>query len=151
MSLSKAVELAGRYHGGLSPESTEQLEKNGNPYVLHALRVMLSLETPEERMAGVLHDVIEDTDAEASDLRAAGIPDSVITAVELLTRDASNKDPAYYDGYIAKIASNPIARRVKLADLSDNMNIKRIPNELTEKDLARLAKYHRVWLKLSDG
>ena len=53
--------------------------------------------------------------------------------------------------YIAKIASNPIARRVKLADLSDNMNIKRLPNELTEKDLARLAKYHRVWRKLSDG
>ena len=151
MSLSKAVELAGRYHGGLNPERAEQLEKNGNPYLLHALRVMLSLETPEERMAGVLHDVIEDTDGEATDLRAAGIPDAVITAVELLTRDATNKGPAYYDEYIAKIASNPIARRVKLADLSDNMNIKRLPNELTEKDLARLAKYHRVWRKLSDG
>ena len=58
---------------------------------------MLSLETPEERMAGVLHDVIEDTDGEATDLRAAGIPDAVITAVELLTRDATNKDPAYYE------------------------------------------------------
>jgi len=123
-------------------------EKNGDPYILHPIRVMDSVKAPEEKMTAILHDVVEDTAVTLDDLRAEGFPEAVVEAVGLLSRDPDNKEPGYYDLYIERIGGNTIARRVKLADLTDNMNITRLPT-LREKDVRRLEKYCRVWLRLS--
>jgi (p)ppGpp synthase/HD superfamily hydrolase len=137
-TLEDAILLAAQAHRG-------QVEKAGQPIVLHALRVMFRMESEHERMAAVLHDVIEDTPHTLDDLRALGYPDAVVTAVDCLTRRPGEP----YAAFIARAASDPIARRVKLADLEDNMDIRRLP-ALTERDVERLGDYLRYWRQLKD-
>ena len=134
--LQRALEIAIESHKG-------QLQKNGLPYVLHPLTLMLSVTSVEAKISAVLHDVVEDTDWELEDLEAEGFSPCVLEALNCLT----HKDGQSYEVYIERISTNKIAREVKLADLKDNMNIRRIP-ELKEKDLTRLEKYHRAWRKL---
>jgi hypothetical protein len=131
--LEKAIEIAGQAHAG-------QKQKDGSPYILHPLRLMVKMRTDDERMAAVLHDVVEDTTVTFDDLQKAGIPDSALEAVKLLTHDPS----VPYDDYVQRLKDHPIARRVKLADLEDNSDIRRLSG-IEEKDLARLRKYHRAW------
>jgi len=89
----------------------------GEPFILHPLRVMLRVETPAARIVAVLHDLIEDTPYTLADLRHRAYPPALVAALDLLThRDA---DP--YDAYIARLAPDPLARHVKLADLADNL------------------------------
>lgn len=115
-----------------------QREKNGDPYVLHPLRLMQAMDTDEERLAALLHDIVEDCPhVSFADLEGLGLPLSVLAALRLLTHG----DPAeLYDAYIARIAADPLARKVKLADLADNMNAARL-REFTDKDAARMRKY----------
>ncbi len=131
-SLERAIEIAATAHAG-------QLDRSGQPYVLHPLRVMLAVESAHERMAAVLHDVVEDSAITYDDLISEGFPKEVVEAVRALTRakGASRIDAA------RKAVRNPIARVVKLADVADNMNVSRISNP-TEKDHARLKEYERV-------
>ena len=100
---------------------------------------MLAVHTPHERMAAVLHDVVEDTHITLARLESEGFPPEVIAAVEALTKrpGESRLDAA------KRAAVNPIARKVKMADVSDNMNLGRIANP-TEKDFARLREYEQV-------
>jgi (p)ppGpp synthase/HD superfamily hydrolase len=128
-TLEDAIALAVEAHRG-------QKEKDGQPYILHALRVMLRLETEYERMAGVLHDVVEDTPYTLDELRRLGYPDPVVEAVECLTRRVDET----YDEFIERAIANSIARHVKLADLEDNMDIRRLL-EVTEKGRERLNRY----------
>jgi hypothetical protein len=93
-----------------------QVDKAGAPYISHPARVAARLTSPEERAAAWLHDVLEDTSVTADELHAAGMPDVVLTAVLALTRRAG-EDP---DDYYHRVRSNPLALRVKLADLDDN-------------------------------
>lgn len=116
-----------------------QVDKAGMPYVLHPLRMMLSVDTPEGRMAAVLHDVVEDTAVTLDQLRAEGFPEAVIEAVEALTK----RDGEDYEAFILRVAPNPIARKVKLADLRDNCDLSRLA-EPTEKDRQRIEKYRRA-------
>lgn len=134
--LEDAIALAVEKHRGMR-------DKAGDPYILHPLRMMLALQGEEERMAAVLHDVVEDTDVTLEDLRQAGYPASVVEAVDHLTRRAEES----YEEFIRRAAAHPVARRVKLADLEDNMDLRRL-GTVTEKDLERLARYHRMrrWL-----
>lgn len=134
--LQRALEIAVEAHQG-------QQGKDGSPYVLHPIRLMLSLESNDARIAALLHDVVEDTPVTIDDLRSAGFSETVLEAIGLLT----HLDFDDYDEYVEKLSQNSVARQVKLADLTDNMNIKRLP-DVREKDLQRLAKYHRVWKKL---
>ena len=136
--LQRALEIAIAAHKG-------QLQKNGLPYVLHPLTLMLSVTPVEAKISAVLHDVVEDTDWELKDLEAEGFSPAVMEALDCLT----HRDGESYADYIDRIRSNKIACEVKLADLTDNMNIRRIP-ELTNKDLHRLEKYHQAWRKLSN-
>lgn len=132
-NLNTAIAIAAKAHEG-------QVDKGGAPYILHPLRVMLDVEGEHAQMAAVLHDVLEDTDVTAADLAAAGIPLPVIDAVIRLTRlrGMSRMDAA-------KMAViDPIALEVKIADLRDNMNLKRIPRP-GPKDYARLAEYNAAW------
>jgi hypothetical protein len=131
-TVERAIAIAAEGHAG-------QLDKAGNPYVLHPLRVMLRLDTPEERMAGVLHDVVEDCGWSIDDLRAEGFSEAVLRAVEAVTK----RDGETYDEFVARAAADPIGRRVKLADLEDNCDLRRIHHP-TEKDFARIEKYRRA-------
>jgi (p)ppGpp synthase/HD superfamily hydrolase len=137
--LEDTILLAAQAHRG-------QKDKAGAPYILHPLRMMLRMDTEEEMMVAVLHDVIEDSLYTLSDLEQAGYPRAVLEAVDCLTRQQDES----YDEFIERIKPNPLARRVKLADLEDNMNLTRLPNP-QEKDLERLEKYRRAWSTLTDA
>ena len=135
--LARAIEIAASAHAS-------QVDKGGAPYVLHPLRMMLRQTSEAAMMAAVLHDVIEDTRWTAEGLRAEGFAEEVLEAVACLTRQAGED----YADFIARAGANAIARAVKLADLEDNMDLKRIP-ALTQKDFERLAKYRRSWETLT--
>jgi (p)ppGpp synthase/HD superfamily hydrolase len=133
--IEQAIAIAVKAHAG-------QTDKAGQPYILHPLRVMLRVQTPEERIAAVLHDVVEDCGVTLDELRAAGFPEAALEAVEILTHAPQVSEEEYFDA-IRRAAAHPIARRVKRADLEDNLDIRRIA-VLTERDLARLNKYKRA-------
>lgn len=137
-SLERAIELTARAHAG-------QVDRAGQPYILHPLRLMLAVHTPHERMAAILHDVVEDTPITVEDLVREGFPSEVVTAVQALTKQEgeSRIDAA------RRAAADPIARVVKLADVTDNMDLSRIPSP-TEKDYARLREYEQVRQLLQD-
>jgi (p)ppGpp synthase/HD superfamily hydrolase len=134
--LEDAILLAANAHRG-------QTDKAGAPYILHPLRMMLRMQTDAERMAAVLHDVVEDTPWTLDGLRAEGFPDEVMEAVDRLTR----REGEPYDDFMRRAAEHPIARRVKIADLEDNLDVRRIAH-VTEKDAERLTRYHRAWRSL---
>ena len=125
-TLERAIEIAARAHTG-------QLDKAGEPYILHPLRVMLAMKIGPQRMAAVLHDVVEDTPVTLDALRSEGFPSEVLDAVFALTK---TKGEARLDA-AKRAAANPIARAVKLADVTDNIDLSRIPQP-TDKDRARL-------------
>lgn len=127
--LEKAIKLAVTAHEG-------QKDKGDNPYILHPLRVMLSLETEEEKIVGVLHDVIEDTWVTKDFLSEMGFSVRIITAIEMLTR---NNDETYAE-FITRCATDELAKKVKLADIADNKDLTRI-QEPTDQDLNRLKRY----------
>lgn len=131
-TLERAIAIAAMAHEG-------QVDKAGMPYVLHPLRLMLSVDTPEARMAAVLHDVVEDTAVTLEQLRAEGFPEAMIEAVQALTK----RDGEDYEAFIRRVAPNPIARQVKLADLRDNSDLSRIAQP-TERDRQRIEKYQRA-------
>jgi (p)ppGpp synthase/HD superfamily hydrolase len=122
------------------------VDKAGEPYILHPLRVMLRLENEVGRIVAVLHDVLEDTAIAVGDLRQAGYGEEVLQALEALTR---RKGEQYAD-LIERAARNPLARRVKLADLADNLDAARLP-ELTDRDRERLVRYRAAWERLSSA
>jgi (p)ppGpp synthase/HD superfamily hydrolase len=93
---------------------------------------------------GVLHDVVEDSDVTFEDLRRMGYGEEVMAALAGLTR----REGETYEQFITRSQQHPISRRVKLADLEDNMDIRRLASNLTEKDLERLKRYRRAWEQL---
>jgi len=131
--LEKAIEIAVRAHAG-------QKQKDGSPYILHPLRLMTRMGSDADRMAAVLHDVVEDSDVTIENLQNVGFPKEVLEAVTLLTHE---KEVSYED-YVERLKAHPIARRVKVADLEDNSDIRRLSG-IEEKDLERLRRYHRAW------
>jgi (p)ppGpp synthase/HD superfamily hydrolase len=132
--MERAIEIAVEAHKG-------QADKAGAPYVLHPLRMMLQMQGEVEKLTAVLHDVAEDGPGWTLErLKGEGFPAAVIEALECVTK----REGESYEDFIGRAATNPIATRVKLADLEDNMNILRIAEPL-EKDWARLKKYHRAW------
>ena len=110
-TLERAIEIAAQAHAG-------QKDKVGEPYILHCMRVMMKLAKPNDRIVAALHDVIEDTPWTLPKLRQEGFSAPVVKAVDALT----HRDGEKYDAYIKRLGDVPIARRVKLADLSDNMS-----------------------------
>lgn len=130
--IDKAVGMAHQAHIG-------QTDKAGRPYILHALRLMLKFDTEAEMIVAVLHDVIEDSDVTLEHLKESGYPSPVIAAIDCLTR---RKDESY-DDFIKRIKTNSLARKVKIADLMDNLDLTRLV-VLTEQDLLRINKYHKA-------
>ena len=116
-----------------------QRDRNGAPYILHPLRVMLRVGTAEQQIAAVLHDVVEDTPWTLDALRAEGFSKAVVHAVDCLTR---REGEDYFD-FVLRSKSDPIARVVKLADLEDNMDVNRM-TQVADKDVERLNRYKRA-------
>lgn len=138
-TLDEAIQVARRAHEG-------QLDKSGRPYIAHPLRVMGTVSGEHERMAAVLHDVVEDTSVTLADLTAAGCPEEVLAAVAAISKQPGEDQAAY----LARVAANPIARLVKRADIADNMS----PDRLARLDPAtqeRLrTKYESALQQLGD-
>lgn len=134
--LEDAVSFAAKKHKG-------QLDKEGQPYILHPLRVMGMMETKDERIVAVLHDILEDTKTRPEELRKLGLNAKLIDAVEALTRRAEED---YFD-YIRRVKKNRLARRVKLADIADNTDIKRTGwQKVPQKTRERLKKKYAAAL-----
>ena len=135
-NLEKAIAIAVEAHAG-------QVQKNGDPYVLHPLHLMMQMETEAEKIAAVLHDVVEDTEWSLADLQAEGFSDEVLVAIGLLT----SQPHMTYEQFIEEIAPNPLARKVKLADIAHNMDVRRLPT-ITMKDVDRLIQYRAAFERL---
>jgi (p)ppGpp synthase/HD superfamily hydrolase len=131
-TLERAIAIAAKGHAG-------QLDKAGQPYILHPIRVMLRVSGASERMAAILHDVVEDTPVTLAQLATEGFSKEVLDAVDALTkRPGETRLEA-----ARRAAANPLARVVKLADNAENMDLSRISNP-TQKDYDRLEEYKRV-------
>jgi len=137
--LQRAIEIAVSAHRG-------QQQRNGLPYILHPLTLMLAMDSVSAQIVAVLHDVVEDSDWTLEQIAAEGFSVEIVEALDCLTHRSSES----YEAYIDRLKVNPLASQVKLADLKDNMNIQRIPN-LRDRDLERLQKYHRAWLNLRES
>jgi (p)ppGpp synthase/HD superfamily hydrolase len=140
-TLEDAIALALEAHRG-------QTDKGGAPYILHPLRMMLRVRSPTERMVAVLHDVVEDSDRTLEDLRRRGFPGSVVAAVDALTRRKGEGET--YEAFVRRVARHPVARRVKIADLEDNLDLSRIAAP-GDEDRARMERYQRALALLREA
>ena len=136
-TLPRAIEIATEAHKG-------QFDKAGNEYIGHPLRVMEMGRTEEEKIVGVLHDLVEDTDWTFEMLEAEGFAPEIIAALKCVTKLSENEN---YDAFIERVRKNPLATAVKINDLTDNMDIRRLPY-LSDKDVKRLKKYLKAYKKL---
>ncbi len=139
--LEQAISLAVEKHRG-------QTDKSGEPYVLHPMRVMMRVRerggSEAAQCAAILHDVVEDTGTTLEDLRKAGFSEEVVRGVEAVTKQPGDKGDAGYQGFVERAAADPIGRMVKLADLEDKMDLRRL-DEVGEKGMRRLERYLRAW------
>lgn len=136
--LDKMLVLVVNAHAG-------QFDRGGNPYILHPLKVMHYLKSlDEELMCMALgHDVIEDTKVTYQDLHAAGMTERVIKGIAALTKLPGET----YEEYKQRVFANRDAMLVKRADLRHNTDIRRLKG-VSEKDLARMAKYHQFYMEI---
>ena len=150
MNLQRAIEIAVEAHKG-------QVDKGGNLYVLHPLRVMMSLDTEDEKIVGVLHDVVEDCECKGwtwDRLRSQGFSEKIIDALQSVSKTpeeevefshlkkTGSEDAVrqHYFAFVRRAAANEIGRKVKVADIKDNLDISRI-EELIVRDIVRLERY----------
>lgn len=137
-TLERAIQIATEAHKG-------QFDKAGREYIGHPIRVMELGKTEDEKIVGVLHDVIEDTDWTFERLEAEGFSQEVINALRCVTKTSENEN---YDDFIDRVKKNPLAAAVKINDLTDNMDIRRLPY-LSDKDVKRLKKYLKAYKRLT--
>ena len=135
--LERAIALAVDAHAG-------QTDKAGATYIRHPLRVMRHMETPQERVVAMLHDVVEDTEYTPAMIEDE-FDEEIRDAVEALTK----RDGESYSDFVERAAANDLARKVKIADIEDNMDLTRL-SEVSEKTVERQVKYHKARQQLRD-
>jgi hypothetical protein len=134
LTLEQAIAVATKAHRGVK-------DKAGAPYILHPLRVMHSLEGEDERIVAVLHDVLEDCQhGPWPEFLRAKLEPRLLRSLEAVTKTPEEEESGDYMAFIRRLAPDPVARRVKLADLRDNLDVRRIP-VLGENDRLRVNKY----------
>jgi (p)ppGpp synthase/HD superfamily hydrolase len=131
-SLENAISIALEAHRG-------EVDQSGAPYILHPLRLMVQMDTEEEMITAVLHDVVEDGGISISMLRDQGFAQNILDAVESVTR----KENESYEDFIKRAGLNAMGRKIKYADLMDNLDVSRL-GKLTDRDLNRIKKYHNA-------
>jgi (p)ppGpp synthase/HD superfamily hydrolase len=134
--IDKAISIATKAHAG-------QLDKAGQPYILHPLRLMFKFHSNDEMIVAVLHDVVEDSSFTLENLKDYKFSEVVINAIAILTK--SNNES--YEDFILRVSNNELARKIKIEDIKDNLDLTRL-NKITDNDLVRIEKYHRAlkWL-----
>lgn len=157
MNLQRAIEIAVEAHKG-------QVDKAGNLYVLHPLRVMMNLASEDEKIVGVLHDVVEDCSGWTWDrLRSEGFSEEVIVALQSVSKTPEEeaefsrlKKTAseeavrdHYFAFIKRAAANMIGRKVKMADIKDNLDVSRIADP-TAADKLRIERYRIALIALRE-
>lgn len=137
--LATAILLASSGHYG-------QFDKGDNPYILHPLRIMIQFDDDEQKIIGILHDLIEDTVVTLDDLKKLGFSTRVILAAD----DLTHREGESYFKYVMRIVSNMDSREAKKKDLKDNSDITRLKNaRLKPKDVIRMEKYANTYQFLS--
>lgn len=134
--LEKAIQIAIEAHQG-------QTDRAGASYILHLIRVMNAGQTKNEKICGILHDLVEDTPWTFEALRKEGFSEEVISALVCVTKQPNEP----YTQFIERIKKNSLAVKVKLNDLKDNMDITRL-TFITEEDTQRLNKYLKAYHSL---
>lgn len=129
----KAIRLCYKAHDG-------QTDKSGLPYFHHPMHLAEQMDDEDSTVTALLHDVVEDTHYTLKDIENMGFGQTVTDALRLLTHD----DSVPYMDYVREIAKNPVARKVKLADLEHNSDLTRLNHEPTDKDLERWRKYQKA-------
>ena len=130
--VEKALKLALEIHAG-------QVDKAGKPYILHPLRLMSKFSTDDEMITALMHDVVEDGDITLADLENLGFSKNVVSAIDCLTK----RDNESYEAFINRINQNSLAKKIKIEDLKDNMDLTRL-DSISDKDIARVKKYHKA-------
>jgi len=138
-TLEDAIALAAQAHRG-------QVDKGGEIYLFHPLRLAMRLQGEPERMAAVLHDVVEDTELSLQQLRDLGYPPTVVDAVDALTR----REHESYEAFILRAGAHPVARVVKVADIEDNLDLSRIAAP-GPRDEERMVRYRAALELLRTG
>ena len=133
-TLERAIELAVHHHKG-------QVDKMGQPYILHPLRVMARCQGAEAQMVAVMHDLIEDTPVTPELLLSEGFSQSVVDGLLGVTRQDSDSPRLF----LLRSRQHPLSRAVKLADLEDNLDLRRLTVPLGPKDHERLERYREAW------
>ena len=136
-TIERAIEIAFSAHKG-------QKDRTGEDYILHPLRVMGRGKTETERICGVLHDVVEDSEWTFKMIENEGFSENVISVLHCMTKESEDED---YEAFINRVAQNSVAIEVKINDLHDNMDVTRFKC-LNEDDLARLNKYLKAYWRL---
>ena len=133
-----AIILAARAYRG-------KVDKEGQPKIFHVLRVMLRFNNANERIVAVLHDLIKDDGFMLDHLRTAGYSEEILQALDCLTR----RENESYEQFIERVKENPIAREVRIADLEDNVDLKRHSRHsvFTEENLKLVRKYQSALLQ----
>ena len=130
--LDDALRVAAQAH-------RSQKDRYGSPFILHPIRVMLRLSGDKERIVALLHDVVERTPWTLADLRREGFSEDVVAAVDLLTK---REGEAYLE-YIVRVRADPLAARIKQADLLDHIETLR-GRELDARESGRMERYHEA-------
>lgn len=134
--LKKAIEIATEAH-------KNQVDKYNAPYIMHVMRVMMRGRNENEKICGILHDVVEDTDFTFEGLQKEGFAEEIIAALRCLTK--GENEP--YEQYISRVKTNKLAIAVKLNDLEDNMDVRRM-QKMEPKDIDRFNKYLKAYHEL---
>ncbi len=135
--LEKAIAIATEAHSG-------KKDRYSAPYILHPLRVMARVKSNVEKTVAILHDVVEDTDWTLEDLKKEGFPAEILEALDSVTKRGGED----YDHFVERSAANRVGRAVKIADLEDNMDLRRL-HEMSEKDCSRMQRYLKAWHRLT--
>lgn len=128
-AINFALKIARKAHEG-------QKDKGGQPYINHPMAVADLVKSQTEKIVALLHDVCEDSDITIDDLRVAGFNDEVLEAVKAITK----VDGESYEEYLDRVARNPVATTVKIADMTHNSDLSRIPYP-GSKDFERVERY----------
>lgn len=135
--IDTAIQIAAEAHAG-------QKQENGEPYILHPIRVMAHVHTEEEKIVAILHDVLEKTSWTAKRLKKRGFPPHILHALDCVTKRRGES----HQRFLNRSGSDRLATRVTLADIEDNLDVCRLP-KISPKDRKRLKLYHAAYKRLS--
>lgn len=136
-NLINAIKIAFKYHKG-------QKDKCNQPFIFHPIRVMNSMNTNQNRIIAVLHDLIENSSANIDLLVEYKFDKIIIDAIDSLTKRTNEN----YNDYIERLCKNPNALDVKLSDLDDNIRSLKFEHDKSKKCLNKMKLYNDAYNRI---